>query len=250
MKHSKVVPLIILKNERFSILQIAKLIINFYQNLVEKNSLFNIINIISEKETIYSVIDIQKSNSIEMLAEEILHRNLEDIRKIDGVDNPNLDYRRGEKGGIHIGLETKIENDTFISLTFSFYPYQNAVGRLVVNELCFDTFEKAKDFLTAANNVFSVKYSAIKITDRLLNKIASEYRAPLGWITYFSFDYDIPIPNDLDGIEIEYICNGKYLILSKEDISVQEEKLELCKQKIISTMKQIENKCPDYSRKE
>ena len=72
----------------------------------------------------------------------------------------------------------------------------------------------------------------------------------MGWITYFSFDYDIPIPNDLDGIEIEYICNGKYLILSKEDISVQEEKLELCKQKIISTMKQIENKCPDYSRKE
>ncbi len=247
MKYSKVVPLVLLKNQRRSILQIAELIIMFYQNLAEKNPSYNFINIISEKEALSPVINIQEPDSIQILAKEILHQNIDDIKKIDGVVDPGLDYRRGDKGGIHIGLETKIEDETLVSLTYSFYPNRTAIGPLVVNVRCFDTFEKAKYFLTAANSVFPVQYSAIKISDRALNKVARRYKAPLGWVTYFSCDYEVPIPDDLNGVEYEYTDKGKYLILSREDISVDEGKLELEKGKLIELMNQLEIESPSYS---
>lgn len=247
MKHSKVVPFVLLKNQEMSILEIAELVIKFYQNLAEKDCTYNLINIISEKEALFPAINIQASNSIQMLAEEILHQNIDDIRKIDGVDNPGLDYCRKGTGGISIGLETKIEKETLITLNFSFYLNRSAIGRIVANESCFDTFEKAKYFLIAANSVFPVQYSAIKISDRALNKVARRYKAPLGWITYFSCDYEVPIPDELNGIEYEFVDGGKFLILSREDISVDEGKLELEKEKLIKLMEKVEIESPSYS---
>ena len=247
MKHSKVVPLVVMKRERLSILQISEHIIKFYQKLAEGNPSYNIVNVISEKDALSPVINIQESDSIQILAKEILHQNLDDIKKIDGVDDPSLDYIRNEKGGIHIGLETKIKEETLITITYSFYPNRTAIGPLVVNESCFDTFEKAKYFLTAANSVFPVQYSVIKISDRLLNKVARGYKAPLGWITYFSCDYEVPIPDELNGIEYEFVDQGKFLILSREDISVDEGKLELQKNKLIKLMEKVEIESPSYS---
>ncbi len=248
MKHSKVVPFIQLKNQIYSIIEIAELIISLYKLLAVKNSDYRQISIISEKKMKFQTVDIDGVNAIDKLAENILNHNLDDISKTDKIANPDINYKRIERGGIHIGIEAKIKDDTLISLNYSFSKSRCAIGRIVVNELCFDTFMKAKYFLEATNSVFNVDYSSIRISDPSINEFASQYIAPMGWITYFSNDYEIPIPDDLDGVEYEYTEKGKYLILTKENISTDLDKLELNKKKLIELMKQVEVKSPTYSR--
>ncbi len=248
MKHSKVVPLVILEEGSFSILEIAELIVGFYKGLSECDSNYNHVYTISEKTPLHEIIDVQDANSIHLLAEELLHQNIDDIRKIDGVENPDQNYRRGKNGGLSLGLQTKAEGETFITLNFSFYPNQSAVGSIAVNELCFDSYVKAMDFLEIANSSFLVKYSVIKIMDRSLNKVARGYLFPLGWITYFSESLNDLIPDGLEGVSYECSDRGKYVILSKESISVDSDKLDSGKEVLIKCMKQIEEQNPAYSK--
>ncbi len=248
MKHSKVYPFIQMESQIFSIVEISELIISFYKILTVKNSDFKRINIISERKMKFPTVDVYEINAIQILAENILNYNIGDIIKVDKVSNPDINYKRTERGGIHIGIETKNKSDTLISLTFSFYKKRCAIGSIVTNEICFDTFEKAKDFLEAANSVFCVDYSAIRILEPSLNELVFEYKAPLGWITYFSNGYEVSIPNDLNDVEYEYTEKGKYLILTKENISTDLDKLELNKNKLIELMKQVDVKSPTYSR--
>jgi len=246
MKHSKVVPLFTLINENFSIVQAAELLINFYKNLSEFEPYYNYINIISEKTPLYHTIDIQMSNSVLILSEEILHQNIDDIRKVDKVDEPDINYCRD--GIITICLETKIKDETLITLNYTFNIHRPSIGSIVVNEECFNTFLKAKTFLAVVEKSFPLEYSVIKISDRTLNKIARSYKAPLGWITYFSNSYEITIPDDLKGVEYEYSDKGKYLILTREDIALDIESLESGKQKLVELMEQISIKHPVYSK--
>lgn len=248
MKHSKMVPLIVLNRKVFSIIEIAELIIDFYKKLSENNFNYKLIYIISEKKPLNQIIDVQDINSIHLLAEEILRQDIDDIQKVDGIDNPDINYRRDEKGGIGLGLGTKIEHETFISLSYSFYLNGSSIGSIVTKELCFDTILKAKMFLEIANNVFSVDCSVMKTMDISVNKIARGYFFPSGWITYFSNRHKDLIPDDLDGFFYEYTDNGKYIILSKEDLITDPKKLEPAIKKLIGCMKQIENKSPSYSK--
>ncbi|MTI30958.1 hypothetical protein [Xanthovirga aplysinae] len=246
MKHSKLVPLIILKKEKLSIIQIAELIIDFYKSLTVADRSYNQVNIISEKETLQPGIKVNELNSVQLLAEEILHQNIDDIRKIDKVEDPDINFSR--EGVINIGLEVKIDEETLITLNYSFTSTLASIARVVVNELCFDTFEKANFFLKTAEKSFSIDYSVIKISDQAFNKVARGYKAPLGWITYFSNDYEIPIPDDLEGVEYQYTDKGKYLILSRENITNDPEKLEGSKQKLLIIMEEIKARVPEYSK--
>ena len=87
----------------------------------------------------------------------------------------------------------------------------------------------------------------IKVSDRDINKLSRGYKAPLGWITYFSNDYEIQIPDDLKGIEYEHTENGKYLILTREN-PITPEVIENNKEKLINLMGEINEKAPEYSK--
>ncbi|MDO6760673.1 hypothetical protein Q4566_10720 [Tamlana sp. 2_MG-2023] len=107
--------------------------------------------------------------------------------------------------------------------------------------------EKAKFFLDTAKASFLVDYSVIKISDRDINKSVRGLKTPLGWITYFSNDYEIPIPDYLEGIEYEHTDNGKYLILTREN-PIAPELLETIKEKLINLMGEIKERVPEYSK--
>ncbi|WP_075604139.1 hypothetical protein [Saccharicrinis aurantiacus] len=125
--------------------------------------------------------------------------------------------------------------------------FKSKIGNIVTNPICFDSFEKAKFFLDTTKESFLVDYSVIKIFDKDINKVARGYKAPLGWLTYFSNDYEIAIPDDLEGIEYEHTETGKYLILTRE-IPISAEKQEANKQKLLSLMGEIERRVPEYSK--
>jgi hypothetical protein len=246
MEHSKLLPLGILKKERLTIAQIAKLVINFYKNLAVVDNDYSQINIISEKKSLLQSINVSDSNASQYLANEILHQNIDDIRKIDKVDNPDINFSRDAI--ISFGLEAKTYVETLITLSFSFSTKLPGIACIVVNQKCFDTFRKAKFFLETFEKSFPIEYSVIKISDQELNKVARGYKAPLGWITYFSKDYEIPIPDDLEGIEYEHTNNGKYLILTRDDITKDTETFQFNKNKLLDVMEEIKRRVPEYSK--
>jgi len=251
MKPVKLVPGCALKREKLSINQIAELIIRFYKKFTLFDTSYSKLNIISEKKGLNQTIEVDADNAELRLAEEILNQNVKEIQKMDRVENPNFDFVMNNSI-ISIGLEVKIDKNPLMTLHFSFLDSENltsGIGNIVTNPKCFDTFEKAKTFLDIANDCFNVDYSAIKISDRPLNKVARGYKAPLGYITYFSNDYEIDIPNDLEGIEYEYTDKGKYLILTRDNLTIEDEnELTFYSDKLVNLMQTIANKVPEYKK--
>lgn len=245
MEHSNLVPLVILKKQRLPIIQIARLIINFYKNLEAIDINFSRINIIADKASLYQNINVNHENATQDLAGEILNQNINDIRKFNNVIKPDIGFSMDNM--VSIGLETKIIEDTLITLSYSFSNKLPRIASIVVNKKCFDSFEKAKIFLEIVEKSFSIEYSVIKVSDRDINKISRRYKAPLGWITYFSNDYEISVPNDLEGIQYEHTENGKYLILTKEN-PTDSAVLDTNKEKLITLMEEIKERVPNYGK--
>ncbi|MGC6431094.1 MAG: hypothetical protein ACON5F_08635 [Jejuia sp.] len=182
------------------------------------------------------------------MAEEILNQNIKNIKQLDGVEKPDINFLMGE-AFISFSLKTKIKSECYIILSycFSLSNFLNSfIGPIVVNKTCLDTFEKASLFLEIANSSFNVLYSVIKVSDRELNKEVRKYRAPLGWITYFSNENDIKIPKNLEYIKYKYIDNGTYLILTKENPEDREILYGEIKTRLLSLMKQIELEVLEY----
>lgn len=249
MKRTSLVPGFTLRREKLSINQIAKQVIDFYIRLSSFDNNPSQVNIVSEKKSLHQSIEVNDANAEKQLAEEILYQNTEEIRKMDKVENPTPDFVM-DKSIISIGLETKVHEETLMSLNFSFLDSNNlksGVGSIVINPICFDSFEKSKFFLDTAKESFSVDYSMIKIFDRDINKLSRGYKAPLGWITYFSNDYEMPIPDDLEGIEYEHTENGKYLILTREN-PITPEVIEINKEKLLGVMEEIKKRVPEYGK--
>jgi len=246
MKHCNLVPLVVLRKERLSVIEIAKLVINFYKRMASVDRNYGQINIISEKKSLYQSIDVNDSIAVQYLADEILRQNIDDIQKINKVDTPDINFSREEM--ISFGLEAKIDGETLITLNYSFSTKLPRISSIVVNEKCFDTFVKVKFFLETVEKSFPIEYSVIKISDKDINNFARACKAPLGWLTYFSNDFKPEIPNDLEGIEYEYTDKGKYMILTREDFTTNKETYEAHKQKLLNVMEEIKRRVPEYSK--
>lgn len=247
MKQSKLVPLAILKSESLTIEEIAKLTIDFYKEISINDDNYSHIQIVSEKEPLFFNIHISDTDAIERLAKEILHQNLEKIIEMDKEENPSTNFLF-KNTFISFALKTQAENETLSTLDFCFSTSKqldSSIGSIVINEKCFSSYSTAKLFLDVLQKHFKINYSVIKIADREINKVARGYKAPLGWITYFSNNYEISIPNDLNGVEYEFTDNGKYLILTKE---VPTNDMEMNKQKLLSVMEEIKRRVPEYSK--
>ncbi|MDO6760672.1 hypothetical protein Q4566_10715 [Tamlana sp. 2_MG-2023] len=119
MKRAKLVPLVTLKREKLSIAQIAEQVINFYVKLSLSDADFNQISVVSEKKPLYQSINVNADAAKQQLAEEVLHKNIKEIQKMDKVENPTPDFVMSESI-ISIGLEVKSQNTSLMTLNFSF----------------------------------------------------------------------------------------------------------------------------------
>lgn len=248
MTHSKIVPFAQFKNQRLTILEVANLIVGFYRNLSKFDSHFNIISVLSEKAPLYNSIEVRNDEAVDVLAKEILNQNIENIVELDREENPNIDFLLG-RAVISIGLEAKDGDETYSALSYRFTMsgfLSSALGSIITNKKCFESFEKSNLFLETVNKSFDVEYSVLKISDRELNSKVRKYKAPLGWITYFSNDYELKIPEDLKGVEYKLSEKGVYLILTKELFADNLNFLELKKQELLKIMNCITEKVPEY----
>lgn len=183
------------------------------------------------------------------LAQLILTSHLSDITQYDKVDTPTIDFSR-DLGFRHLLQFSKDDKNKF-SLTGNLgtnnYPDFNIEYFYSDDEFSYSWYEEVLKYVV---NTFNPVYAGVTITLTTFIQLLSELkvRHPFGWITYFSKDYELQIPDDLKGIEYEYTDKGKYLILTREDFTISKEAYEVQRDRLLSLMKEVKQIVPEYSR--
>ena len=246
MSIESVTPLIIPKKEKLTIGEIASLVISFYKKLASVDSGYNHLSIVSEKKSLYQSMDIHDVEATEFLVEEIIHQNIDEIRKISDVDS--VDHSFSWDRPIQFALEPAEDPKLLMILSYAFHTEIRSIAPIIVNEECLDSYSKARWFLDAARESFSVDRSVIKVSTRDFRAVSRKYRAPLGWINYFSDDSEWQIPDDLEGIEYEKVEGGKYLIVSRENIGSSPDQFEAAAKKLARLMEDLGDRVPRYKK--
>jgi hypothetical protein len=93
-----------------------------------------------------------------------------------------------------------------------------------------------------------VESASIVLKNNELVIYTTQFMFPLVWVTFIPNDYPLAIPDDLPGIEYEHTPQGKYLILTREDFTVDVEKYHAGKQKLMDLMEELARRVPGYRK--
>lgn len=190
-------------------------------------------------------LSVNKEGTLDIIEKTILEFSKGDILKHEGESNPDINYSRDFGFSVLIQYKSRNQELSFTGKLGS--NSVNALGQLSNNGFTVDSQVGNKIFRGLIDTGL-VKYGVIKFSDVKFLKACRPYKYPLGWITYFSNDYEIPIPDDLEGIEYEHTDNGKYLILTREDFATDNETYEAHKQKLLEVMEEIKRRVPEYGK--
>lgn len=211
--------------------------------LSEVNELFLVptFSVENQKDFSFRIDDISREEAVKMISSTILNFSKYDIAKHEKEQNPTIEYSRD------FGFSFALTYGQVIS-------FNMIIGCSTANglSLFFDrtnssSFEWHYSILKAIVSGSHAIRGAVGIRDLPFQKACKDVVAPLGWITYFSKDYKPEIPDNLEGIEYEHTDKGKYLILTREDFTVDEEIYKAHKQKLLRLMEEIKRRVPGYS---
>lgn len=228
-----------------SIIEVATMVISSLQNMSASDEVFRTAFFLDKKES--HEFSTQDNDSAITLANHILEYSRGDILKFDGVNSPDLDYSRPY--GFTFGLLFMDSGKKLLSLTFKLGSNnKNTIGTISIAKDLNRNFSWYKNLIDSFVGTGEVLSASARPSDIHYLEKAIKYSFGLGLITYFSNDYEIPIPDDLQEIEYEHTDNGKYLILSREDITTDPEKYEAGKQKLLEVMEEIKRRVPEYGK--
>jgi len=187
-----------------------------------------------------------KEKSAIELANHILNYSLKDINRFEKIENPDINYSRPY--GFTFGLQFKEAGKKVLSLTFKLGSNSNNfIGTISISKDLNRDLNWYKYVIDSFVQTGNVKCASARPNDTMyLEQCIKLYRFILGFITYFSNDYGLQIPNDLKDIEYEHISNGKYLVLKREDFTTNEEIYEAHKQRLLNVMEEIKQRVPEY----
>ncbi|MGL1933180.1 MAG: hypothetical protein OCC45_15705 [Desulfotalea sp.] len=111
------------------------------------------------------------------------------------------------------------------------------------------TYDLGVKILKAIVDMGMSPMGVVRITELDFLERAKFYQFPLGLVSYFNNDYEIPIPDDLGGVEYEYTANGKYLFATRDNNASDEKILTVYKPKILAIMEELKQKSPEYEDK-
>lgn len=183
------------------------------------------------------------------IVEALIRSNIQQIKLWDKIEKPDANYFR--KDGFRILIEFKKENKTVfycsclmgaeICQTFTFLGYKDVVTKeynwyfnmlkiLVEKLVCVE----GEIFIKTGN--FSGFYVDLKAKHHL------------HWISYYSNDFYLKIPDDIGGVEYLHTDKGKYLITSQDDFHKDKESFENHKEKIKGIVEEMKVRIPGFAR--
>ena len=199
------------------------------------------------KKNFLSILEIEKGIEVLALADRLLQYHKYDIRNHNNVDEPTVNFSREEGFMFSIVWEKNGQEVLSFQMVRGRWNLVNFTGSQSVSykfETTSDwyiyTFKKlisyAKPFkatLSFWNNIFITKNERPVI----LNP---------GWVTYFSYECGLSVPQDFTDIEIERDEFGTYLIATREDITQSKEYYEMIKARVIHLKNELIEKVPGY----
>jgi hypothetical protein len=234
-----------------SIHESAIQIINILKSLSVMDELFlHPIFITGQKGRI--AVDLSNSclvEQTELISEALLRSSKYDIKLYENVNNPDENYRR--KDGFRIMMEFKVDHKTSfyctcrmgaeLCQTFTFLGYKDVVLKeyfwyfnllkiLVEKLVCVE----GEIFIKAGN--FGGFYVGLKVNHHL------------HWISYYSNDFYLKIPDDIGGVEYLHTDKGKYLITSQDDFLKDKESFEHHKEKIKGIVDEMKARIPGFAK--
>jgi hypothetical protein len=235
-----------IKRSELSILKVSEGIISSLRLLMNHDDLFKTIHFLHKRST--TSIDVADENSAIILAANILEYSLPDIKKYDAKVLPDINYSRPY--GFTFGLLFKKYEKKLLALTFKLGSNsKNTIGTLSIDKNYRNDFSWYMSILDSFVLTHSVEYASVRPDDlTFLEQSLRDYKYVFGWITYFVNDIDLLIPDNLDGIEYKFTDKGKYLILTREDFTLDKSNYEVYKQKLLNIMMEIKRREPKYSK--
>lgn len=218
----------------------------FYALFLYDNILFQEMTLSKErkKSILIKMTEGNREENISKIAETILIFSKSGIAKYEKEKNPTIEYSR--PFGFSFVVSFMVNN----KVVLSFIPKLGSdsgngigfVNQLFHHERSFNWYlDILKIMQNSTNATFGIMYSGGFKYDTNINY-------PLGFITYFSNDYDVQIPDNLEGFEYEYTSKGKYLIATREDFTVSKEAYQEQKEKLLRTMEYLGKTVPGYLR--
>jgi len=192
-------------------------------------------------------IRLEDKAGIELISQTILDFSKRDILVNEGVHNPTVGFSRDFGFMFVLSYNNREKNEV------SFIPRMgssqaNGIGTVTISKELNKDFNWYYSVLRTLIDNSSAKLGSVSLKEVAFNEICNNYAYPLGWITFFSNDYNIEIPNDMKGVECENAEKGMYLISTREDFTMSKESYETHKQKLLDLMEEIKRRVPEYSK--
>lgn len=171
-----------------------------------------------------------------------------DIQQYDKVENPDETFRRKLGFRFLLKFSSNDENRFSMTGTLGATEYSSIDLHYFYSSHEYD-FSWYKSVLDVIVDFWNPEYAAVLIRlptffDPYTNL---KVKHPFGWITYFSNDYELQIPDDLEGVEYEVTEKGKYIILTREDFTTGKEAYEAQRDRLLEIMKEVKERIPEYS---
>lgn len=241
----------IYQGSQASIQESAGQIINILKSLSVMDEIFlQPIFITGQKGRI--AVDLSNSNLVEqtkLISEALLRRTKYDIKLYENVNNPDENYRR--KDGFKIMIEFEINMKTSfhcsclmgaeICQTFTFLGYEDS--ELKEYNWYFELLKIMVSHLQCLEGILFIKAGGF-------GKFYVDLKAMhhLHWISYYSNDFHLKIPDNIGSVEYLHTDNGKYLITSQDDFLKDKESFEHHKEKIKGIVDEMKARIPGFAK--
>ena len=193
-------------------------------------------------------LDINHPDIIEKLSELVLETNKSDIKQHEKEKNPTVNFSRDFGFRLLFNYEVNGKKNFSLTAELGGTNYQSIRLEYFNRE-----FEHSQNWyesvLKCLVNESNAYYAGITVTLSTFLDLLRPLKVnqPFGWLTYFSNDNEIQIPDDLEGFEYEYTEQGKYIILTRDDFTVSKEAYEVQRDKLLAVMKEVKERVPKYS---
>lgn len=189
----------------------------------------------SEKREVFSV----KEGELERLAELMLAKEWYEITKFEQINKPTIEYKR-KLGGFSSWFEIKLESQKAFELVIGYGYKTNGINIHHFNrEVKFNYlwYEKLFKVILESENWL---FAEISVSHNTVFEIYKKYdlKYPLGWLTYFSNELNIKIP-ELPNVRGEQYQNGRILKTDDIDFLKDKESFETYKTRLNGFLEKI-----------
>ena len=186
-------------------------------------------------------------DKVHELAEGILRAEWSEITQHKENSNPTIEYVGEEGYGVLLKYSIKDEIVFWIGCRLGSNIHQTFTLRGFSANILFD-YSWYEIIFKKLVHLTNAEAGTIVMSNQSFGKFYNEMniRYPIGWITYFSDEYEISIPDDIKEVRYEFVDGGKFLITSDEDFMRDKEAYFANRAKLTRIITELKRRVPEF----